>query len=277
MGRVYAELATGDQTATGSGARSLHEGALCLHRCNCTAMFARGNIGLGGVYAQLGAGDRRANLEKAIACYEEALLFTSKPKLTPLVAKAQMGSSGLWPMRRWLRAIARLIWSRRFHATRRRCVSPRSRVDPANYAGIQVNRANAYVARLTGSRAANLGQAIACFEEAMRFFPIETAPYRYGETQLGLGDAYAGLPTGDLAANLEQAIACYGVAAVFDGRKCPPAVCQGARQLGRCLRKTSWRERRRRIFEQAIICSEKRLKFSSPRRMRGIAPAARPT
>jgi tetratricopeptide (TPR) repeat protein len=61
----------------------------------------------------------------------------------------------------------------------------------------------------TGDRAANLQQAIACYQEALRFRTPEAAPLDYAMTQNNLGTAYSDLPTGDRAANLQQAIACY--------------------------------------------------------------------
>ncbi|HOT92163.1 MAG TPA: tetratricopeptide repeat protein, partial [Anaerolineae bacterium] len=61
----------------------------------------------------------------------------------------------------------------------------------------------------TGDRGANLARAIACYEEALRYYTPEAAPLAYAMTQNNLGLAYADLPTGDRGANLARAIACY--------------------------------------------------------------------
>ncbi len=67
----------------------------------------------------------------------------------------------------------------------------------------------AYYELPTGDRAGNLAQAIACYQEALRFLTPKGAPDEYAWTQSGLGDIYRDLPTGDQTANLHQAMACY--------------------------------------------------------------------
>ena len=66
-----------------------------------------------------------------------------------------------------------------------------------------------------GDRAANLQQAIACYEQALRVHTPEAAPLDYAMTQNNLGNAYRQLPVGDRAANLQKAIACYEQALRF--------------------------------------------------------------
>ncbi|HQK15738.1 MAG TPA: hypothetical protein PLJ78_17555, partial [Anaerolineae bacterium] len=61
----------------------------------------------------------------------------------------------------------------------------------------------------TGDRGANLARAIACYEEALRYYTPEAAPLEYATLQNNLGNAYRNLPTGDRGANLARAIACY--------------------------------------------------------------------
>jgi len=61
----------------------------------------------------------------------------------------------------------------------------------------------------TGERGANLGRAIECYEQALRFRTAEAAPLEYATTQNNLGLAYADLPTGDRGANLARAFECY--------------------------------------------------------------------
>ena len=48
----------------------------------------------------------------------------------------------------------------------------------------------------TGDRAANLKQAIACYEQALRVFTPEAAPFDYATAQNNLGAAYRQLPMG---------------------------------------------------------------------------------
>jgi len=46
-------------------------------------------------------------------------------------------------------------------------------------------------------RKSRLAQAIACYQEALRFYTPKAAPFNYAITQTNLGIAYLGLPTGD--------------------------------------------------------------------------------
>ncbi len=63
-----------------------------------------------------------------------------------------------------------------------------------------------------GARVANLRQAIACYEAALRIRTEDDFPQDWAMTQNNLGIAYTDLPSGDRAANLRQAIACYEAA-----------------------------------------------------------------
>src|SRR5436190_970747 len=86
---------------------------------------------------------------------------------------------------------------------------------PTLYAALQYNLGDAYSELPTGDRAANLTQAISCFQQALRFYTPEAAPLGYALTQNNLGAAYRELPTGDRASNLAQAINCYQQALRF--------------------------------------------------------------
>ena len=76
----------------------------------------------------------------------------------------------------------------------------------------QNNLGLAYRNLPAGDRAANLKQAIACYEAALQVYTREAFPVEWATTQNNLGIAYSNLPAGDRAANLKQAIACYEAA-----------------------------------------------------------------
>ena len=76
----------------------------------------------------------------------------------------------------------------------------------------QNNLGTAYSDLPGGDREANLRQAIACYEAALRVRTEADFPQDWAMTQNNLGNAYADLPGGDRAANLRQAIACYEAA-----------------------------------------------------------------
>jgi tetratricopeptide (TPR) repeat protein len=88
--------------------------------------------------------------------------------------------------------------------------------DAAGRAAMYNNLGNAYLRLPTGDRGENLGRAIGCYEEALRFRTPEAAPLDYAMTQNNLGNAYADLPTGDRGENLGRAIGCYKRALAID-------------------------------------------------------------
>ncbi len=76
----------------------------------------------------------------------------------------------------------------------------------------QNNLGNAYGNLPTGDREANLQNAIACYEAALRVRTERDFPVNWATTQNNLGNAYWSLPTGNRGANLQKAIACYEAA-----------------------------------------------------------------
>jgi len=101
------------------------------------------------------------------------------------------------------------------------------RLPPGEYKGFQAAVLNdlgvAYTKFPAGDRAANLGRAIGCHTEALRFRTAEAAPLDYARTQHNLGIAYDELPTGDRPANLQRAIGCYTEALRFSTAEAAPA------------------------------------------------------
>src|SRR5205807_1365203 len=79
-------------------------------------------------------------------------------------------------------------------------------------ARLHYNLGLAYWALPSGDRAANLQQAIACYEAGLQVYTREAFPVSWARTQHSLGIAYRALPTGDRAANLQQSIAYHEAA-----------------------------------------------------------------
>ena len=123
---------------------------------------------------------------------------------------------------------------------------------------------NAYRDLPVGDRAANLQQAIACFEQALRVFTPEAAPLDYAMTQCNLGTAYAGFPVGDRAANLQQAIACFEQALrVFTPEAAPLGYATTQNNLGTAYADLPVGDRAANL-QQAIACYEQALRFFTP-------------
>jgi len=175
---------------------------------------------MGLAYANLPTGDRGANLERAIACYTEALrVFT--PEATPIeYSKAQNNLGNAYANLPGGDRGANLERAIAYYSEALRFLSPEAA--QLDYAMTQSNLGNAHAELPTGDRGENLERAIGCYTEALRFLSPEAAPLDYAGTQHNLGSVYADLPTGDRGANLERAIACYMDALRFRTRKATP-------------------------------------------------------
>jgi len=217
---------------------------------------------LGAAYGELPVGDRAANLQKAIACYEQALRVYT-PEADPLRYAATQNNLGA--------AYADLPVGDRAANLQRAiaCYEQALRVytpeaDPLDYATTQYNLGNAFLLLPVGDRAANLRQAIACYEQALRFLTPEAAPFHYAMTQHNRGAAYRQLPVGDRAANLRQAIACYEQALRFRTPEAAPfhyAMTQMA--LGNAYLELPVGDRAANL-QKAIACYEQALCFHTP-------------
>ena len=175
---------------------------------------------LGSRYLGSHAGDRAANLERAIACFTEALRFFTA-EAAPLdyaMTQVNLGAAyALAPHRGpgGQPGAGHYLLHPRAAVLHRRGRPARLRPDPEQ-PGPRLLRAAHW------DRAANLARAIGCYIEALRFRTAEAAPADYAMTQNGLGAAYAALPAGDRAANLAQAITCYTHALrFFTAEACP--------------------------------------------------------
>ncbi len=115
-----------------------------------------------------------------------------------------------------------------------------------------------------GDRAANLQQAIACYEQALRFRTPEAASLDYAGTQNNLGNAYLQFPLGDRAANLQQAIACYEQALRFRTPEAEPLdYAMTQHNLGDAYLQFPLGDRAANL-QKAIACYEQALRFRTP-------------
>ncbi|OLT67160.1 hypothetical protein BI334_20960 [Moorena producens 3L] len=71
----------------------------------------------------------------------------------------------------------------------------------------QFNLGRAYVNRITGQKAQNQENAIACYQLAKEVYTREAFPVDWASTQKNLGSAYRNRITGQKAQNLEKAFA----------------------------------------------------------------------
>jgi len=214
---------------------------------------------LGAAYYHLSMGDQRTNLERAIACYQEALRFQT-PETVPLeyaLTQCNLGDAyGQLPAGDLL---ANLKQALACYQEALRFQTPET--VPLDYARTQSNLGHVYAKLPVGDKDANLKQAIARYQEALRFQTPETTPLGYAATQRNLGAAYSELTIGDHTANPKQAIACYQEALRFQTPEAAPLEYAGTQaDLGLIYLFLPGEDREVNL-SQAITCYQEALRF----------------
>jgi len=132
------------------------------------------------------------------------------------------------------------------------------------WAELQVWLGLAYYGRIHGDRGKNLGQAIACYREALTVYTPEAVPLDYAMTQNNLGLAYADLPTGDPGQNLAHAIQCYREAlTIYTPEAAPLDYATAQNNLGAAYRSLPTGDRGENL-RRAIQCYREALRFRTP-------------
>ena len=104
---------------------------------------------------------------------------------------------------------------------------------PVDWAGVQMNLANAYRNRIQGDRAQNIENAIAACKASLEGRTREHLPAEWAQSMNSLANAYSDLIRGDRAGNLEQAITAYNaVLEIFKPDLLPNDCRRTARSLG---------------------------------------------
>jgi CHAT domain-containing protein/tetratricopeptide (TPR) repeat protein len=198
------------------------------------------------------AGERRANLEEAIACCRAALQVSTLEVFPVEYAMVQTNLGNAYQ--------DRIAGERRANLEEAiACYQAALQVRtleafPPEYAMVQTNLGNAYQDRIAGERRANLEEAIACYQAALQVRTLEAFPVDYAGTQHNLGNAYRARIAGERRANLEEAIACYQTALqVFTLEAFPVDYAMAQNNLGNAYR-VRIEEEQRANLEEAIAC-----------------------
>jgi CHAT domain-containing protein/tetratricopeptide (TPR) repeat protein len=135
---------------------------------------------------------------------------------------------------------------------------------PAFQAALLGTLGNAYGSLRQGDREANVKQAIACYEQALRLGTPEADPFFYATAQNNLGNAYGKLREGDREANVKQAIACYEQALRFRTPEANPLdYASTQHNLGTTYARMPMGDRAANL-KKAIACYERALRFRTP-------------
>jgi CHAT domain-containing protein/tetratricopeptide (TPR) repeat protein len=218
---------------------------------------------LGNAYQDLPTGDRGANLQRAIQCYQQALTVYT-PEAAPLAYA--MTQNNLGSAYRALPTGDRgANLQRAIQCYQQALTVYTPEAAPFQYATTQNNLGNAYSQLPTGDRTANLQRAIQCYRQALRFRTPKAAPFGYATTQNNLGTAYLNLPTGDRAANLQRAIQCYQQALHFRTPEAAPlAYAMTQNNLGTAYLNLPTGDQGTNL-QRAIQCYQQALRFRTPK------------
>jgi tetratricopeptide (TPR) repeat protein len=153
---------------------------------------------LGVAYLNLPTDIPEDNLERAIACFRQALHFRASVPLK--YAETQIALGCAYENLRTGHSTANLEQAIRCYEESLDIYD--SNVNPLLYATALNNLGSAYSKIPTGNRVENLNRAIRYCEEALYFRKPEIDPLGYADTQNNLGNIYLELPTSDRVENL---------------------------------------------------------------------------
>ncbi len=171
---------------------------------------------LGIIYQETPTGNRRNNLQKAIAAYQQALIYRT-PDTAPLdFAMTQNNLGAAYDDLAQLEDCATNL-QKAIAAYQQALIYRTPDTAPLAYAQTQNNLGNAFanLAQLEDSQT-NLQKAIAAYQQALVYRTSESVPLDYARTQNNLGTAYADLSQmEDRKNNLQNAIAAYQKALIY--------------------------------------------------------------
>jgi CHAT domain-containing protein/tetratricopeptide (TPR) repeat protein len=175
---------------------------------------------LGRAYRDRNRGDRAANLEMAISCFDEALEIRTRD-VRPDEWATTMVSLGNSYANRILGDRASNL--KEAIGCYKQALEIQTReAKPIEWAGTMQNLGVIYSDRIWEERTRNLEMAIDCYQKALETYTRESTPIDWAGTMRNLGNVYADRIRGERASNVEEAIRCYEHAMeVFTGETMP--------------------------------------------------------
>ncbi|MEH1945319.1 MAG: CHAT domain-containing tetratricopeptide repeat protein [Nostoc sp.] len=131
------------------------------------------------------AGDKAENLEKAIACYQNALSIRTREDFPELWAQTQMNLASAYRYSNTAENVEMAI------AANQSALQVYTKAAfPTNWAEVHINLANAYLHRIHGDRSENLEKAIAAHKGALQVLTKDESPRQWAMTHLNLGNVF---------------------------------------------------------------------------------------
>jgi len=168
---------------------------------------------LGAAYANLPIGDLIENLERARACYENALQVYTLESVPFEYAVTCVNLGNIWSDRPTGDKSANLHHAIACYREALRILTPEA--VPLDYSATQNNLGVAYHKLLKNKPSINVREILACFQEALRFRHPKTSPWDYATTHYNLGNLYLDLSRSDRDPDVQKAIACFREALRF--------------------------------------------------------------
>ena len=180
-----------------------------LERPRLSPEEARALSALGVELWRASLGNRSANLQQAIACYEAALRVYTEAEFPQEWARVQNTLGLAWSDLPSGNGDGNLQQAIACYEAALRVLT--ETCFPRGWAITQSNLGNA-CGRLSGNRDVNLRRAIGYYEAALRVYTESDFPQDWARMQNNLGTVWSGLTSGNRDTNLLRAIGCYEAA-----------------------------------------------------------------
>ncbi len=217
-----------------------------------TLEFANIQNNLGLAYNSLPGGDRQANLEKAINCYQQALQVYTRDAFPSNWAKVQRDLGVVYRNLPGSDQQENLKKAINHYNTALQVYSRDT--FPLDWAITQNNLGVAYSDLQFEDREANLKKAIESYELAMQVYSRDAFPVDWAGTQNNLCLAYTSLPGENREANMEKAIEyCKAALQVYTREDYPLDWAMAQNNLGKAYASVTTGDRQANL-EKAIGC-----------------------
>lgn len=222
--------------------------------------------GLGVAYQNYPNGDQRENLRRAIAAYQETLLFHTSTTAQQAYALTQHNLGTAYAALAQIEDRTDNLW-RAIDAYEAALKYRTAHAKPRAYAATQHNLGNAY-RDLAGveDRTANLHRAIHAYQQALAYYTPNHAPLDHAATLNNLGNAYRDLAgVEDRVDNLRRAIDAYeGALNYRTPQQTPLAYAVTQNNLGTAYRALANDKQQSINLRRAIAAFKEALRFHTP-------------
>lgn len=213
------------ESTEGSRAEALEESVQSLK--NALTVYSEGSeeaartcLFLSRAYVERVFGDRRSNVEAAIAACRRALDFWTRETVPQKWAEATTYLAHAYQQRIEGSPPANIETAMDLY---RQALEVQTRQEmPVTWAITMVNLSTVYLSRTVGNRAQNVKDALSCCEQALEELTPEGDPSVWADMMADLGLVYRLMSDGSRAANVEKAIDAYNASLSIHTKEAAP-------------------------------------------------------